>query len=244
MLNLTQTLALELAPRGIRVNAVSPGPVATEAFREVLGVSDHLDELQATIPLGRLGTPDDIAAAVVFLASPAAEWGDRPEPARGRRAGPNAATSTNHGRKGEGSTWTSRARCCSPPAAGPASPRLQRGGSPPEGGGSRIVDLDAAKAEEVAEGIDGAIGSALTWPTSRRSRRRGRDPRGARAHRLRAQRRRPRRVRPDRGVDARRLEPDDGRPRRRHVPRVQARAADHARSRGAGRSSTSPRRRR
>ncbi len=85
MLNLTQTLALELAPRGIRVNAVSPGPVATEAFLEVLGVSDQLDELQATIPLGRLGTPDDIAAAVVFMASPAAELGDRSEPARRRR---------------------------------------------------------------------------------------------------------------------------------------------------------------
>jgi NAD(P)-dependent dehydrogenase (short-subunit alcohol dehydrogenase family) len=74
MLNLTQTLALELAPRGIRVNAVSPGPVATEAFLEVLGVSDELEQLQATIPLGRLGTPEDIAAAVVFLASPAADW--------------------------------------------------------------------------------------------------------------------------------------------------------------------------
>jgi 7-alpha-hydroxysteroid dehydrogenase len=74
MLNLTQTLALELAPRGIRVNAVSPGPVATEAFLEVLGVSDQLDQLRGTIPLGRLGTPDDIAAAVVFLASPAAGW--------------------------------------------------------------------------------------------------------------------------------------------------------------------------
>jgi 7-alpha-hydroxysteroid dehydrogenase len=74
MLNLTQTLALELAPRGIRVNAVSPGPVATEAFLEVLGVSDQLEQLEATIPLGRLGTPDDIAAAVVFLASPAAGW--------------------------------------------------------------------------------------------------------------------------------------------------------------------------
>jgi 7-alpha-hydroxysteroid dehydrogenase len=74
MINLTQTLALELAPRGIRVNAVSPGPVATEAFLEVLGVSDQLDQLRDTIPLGRLGTPEDIASAVVFLASPAASW--------------------------------------------------------------------------------------------------------------------------------------------------------------------------
>jgi NAD(P)-dependent dehydrogenase (short-subunit alcohol dehydrogenase family) len=74
LINLTQTLALELAERGIRVNAVSPGPVATEAFREVLGVEDRLDELARTIPLGRLGTPDDIAAMVLFLCSPAAAW--------------------------------------------------------------------------------------------------------------------------------------------------------------------------
>ncbi len=74
MLNLTETLALELAPRGIRVNAVSPGPVITEAFMEVLGISDRLEELQTTIPLGRLGAPDDIAAAVVYLASPASSW--------------------------------------------------------------------------------------------------------------------------------------------------------------------------
>lgn len=74
MINLTQTLALELAPFGIRVNTVSPGPVATEAFIEVLGVGDRLEELRATIPLGRLGEPDDIAAAVVFMASPAADW--------------------------------------------------------------------------------------------------------------------------------------------------------------------------
>lgn len=74
MINLSQTLALELAPRGIRVNTVSPGPVATEAFMEVLGVGDKLDEVAATIPLGRMGTPDDIAGAVVFLASPAASW--------------------------------------------------------------------------------------------------------------------------------------------------------------------------
>ena len=74
MLNMTETLALELGPRGIRVNAVSPGPVITEAFREVLGIGDRLEELERTIPLGRLGTPDDIAAAVVYLASPASSW--------------------------------------------------------------------------------------------------------------------------------------------------------------------------
>jgi NAD(P)-dependent dehydrogenase (short-subunit alcohol dehydrogenase family) len=74
MINLTQTLALELAPR-LRVNCVSPGQVPTEAFREVLdNDEDRLRELAARTPLARLGTPEDIAAAVVFLASPAASW--------------------------------------------------------------------------------------------------------------------------------------------------------------------------
>ena len=73
MNNLTQTLALELAP-AIRVNTVAPGPVVTEAFREVLNVEEKLEELAATIPLGRLGVPNDIASAVVFLASDAASW--------------------------------------------------------------------------------------------------------------------------------------------------------------------------
>lgn len=74
MLNLTQTLALELAP-DVRVNAVSPGQVPTEAFAEVLGVDEaRRAELVADTPLGRLGTPQDIAAAVVYLASPAASW--------------------------------------------------------------------------------------------------------------------------------------------------------------------------
>ena len=74
LINLTQTLALELAERGIRVNAVSPGPVVTEAFLAVLGVEDRIEELTRTIPLGRTGTPDDIAAMVLFLCSPASSW--------------------------------------------------------------------------------------------------------------------------------------------------------------------------
>ena len=73
MLNMTETLAIELAPK-IRVNAVSPGPVVTEAFDKVLGAADAQDEIAATIPLGFLGTPDDIAHTVVFLSSSASRW--------------------------------------------------------------------------------------------------------------------------------------------------------------------------
>ncbi|MEC7844363.1 MAG: SDR family oxidoreductase [Actinomycetota bacterium] len=73
MLNMTETLAIELAPK-IRVNAVSPGPVATEMFAEVLGVDGAEDEIASSIPRGFLGAPKDIAGAVVFLSSPAARW--------------------------------------------------------------------------------------------------------------------------------------------------------------------------
>lgn len=73
MLNMTETLSLELAPK-IRVNAVSPGPVVTEAFFQVLGTEDAEEAIAQTVPLGFLGTPDDIAAAVLYLASPAARW--------------------------------------------------------------------------------------------------------------------------------------------------------------------------
>ncbi len=75
LLNLTQTMAAELAPQGIRVNAVSPGMVPTESFYRVLQFTDDdLAQLASTVPLGRMGTPDDMAAAVLYLASPAAGW--------------------------------------------------------------------------------------------------------------------------------------------------------------------------
>lgn len=75
VLSLTATMAAELAERGIRVNAVSPGMVPTDSFYDVLQFTEaDLPALAATVPLGRLGTPEDIAAAVLYLASPAASW--------------------------------------------------------------------------------------------------------------------------------------------------------------------------
>lgn len=75
--SLTTTLAVEVAPR-IRVNAVAPGPIPTENFDDCMGTDtdEKRDKLLGMIgiPLGRYGRPEDIAAAVVFLASPAASW--------------------------------------------------------------------------------------------------------------------------------------------------------------------------
>jgi NAD(P)-dependent dehydrogenase (short-subunit alcohol dehydrogenase family) len=63
------------APRGIRVNAISPGMVPTESFHRVLQFTDDdLPALATTVPLGRLGTPEDMAAAALFLLSPASGW--------------------------------------------------------------------------------------------------------------------------------------------------------------------------
>ncbi len=72
---LTATLAAELAPRGVRVNAVAPGPVPTEVFMEALRLTpEQLPAVARNVPLGRLGEPEDVAAAVVYLVSPAASW--------------------------------------------------------------------------------------------------------------------------------------------------------------------------
>lgn len=74
LINLTQTLALEVADRNIRVNSIAPGPIDTKTFRSVLGATSDLDAIERSVPLGRLGDPDDVAAVAVFLASPAAQW--------------------------------------------------------------------------------------------------------------------------------------------------------------------------
>ena len=68
---LTRNLAVKLGPEGIRVNAVAPGTVRTRVWD---GQSGGADRLRPLYPLGRVGEPSDIAAAVAFLASDDASW--------------------------------------------------------------------------------------------------------------------------------------------------------------------------
>ncbi|MER6081574.1 SDR family oxidoreductase [Streptomyces sp. NPDC001833] len=71
LLHLTQQLAGELAPR-VRVNSVSPGLVRTEMARFMWEPREN--EIAAGLPMGRIGEPEDVAGAVLWLASDAAEW--------------------------------------------------------------------------------------------------------------------------------------------------------------------------
>jgi len=100
LLNLTQSLAVEWAPR-VRVNAVTVGLVRTADALQHYGDEQGIAAVGATVPLGRVGEPDDVADACLFLASPLARYvsgasllvhggGERPAflAARGERSGP------------------------------------------------------------------------------------------------------------------------------------------------------------
>ncbi|HEV2547162.1 MAG TPA: glucose 1-dehydrogenase [Stellaceae bacterium] len=71
---LTKALAIELSPMGIRVNAIAPGLIATPMNAKARENPAYMKNFEGRIPLGRIGTPDDIALVAVFLASDMARY--------------------------------------------------------------------------------------------------------------------------------------------------------------------------
>jgi NAD(P)-dependent dehydrogenase (short-subunit alcohol dehydrogenase family) len=75
VIGLTRTAALEYVKRGIRVNAVNPGLIDTQIARDVVSGSEQAyADLAKNVPIARAGRPEEIAAAVVWLCSPAASY--------------------------------------------------------------------------------------------------------------------------------------------------------------------------
>jgi NAD(P)-dependent dehydrogenase (short-subunit alcohol dehydrogenase family) len=71
---LTKALAIELSPLGIRVNAIGPGMIATPLNAKARQNPDYMKNFEGRIPMGRIGTPEDIAGPAVFLASDLARY--------------------------------------------------------------------------------------------------------------------------------------------------------------------------
>jgi NAD(P)-dependent dehydrogenase (short-subunit alcohol dehydrogenase family) len=74
VLQFTRALALELAPHGVRVNAVSPGPFRTPLNQRIIENEEQNRRFLERVPVGRWGEPEEVGAAVVYLASPAADF--------------------------------------------------------------------------------------------------------------------------------------------------------------------------
>jgi NAD(P)-dependent dehydrogenase (short-subunit alcohol dehydrogenase family) len=76
VIGLTKTAALEFAKQGVRVNSVSPGPIQTEMFDRAFGEgeTDVKKTIATQTPAGRIGTPEEIASAVLWLSSPGAAF--------------------------------------------------------------------------------------------------------------------------------------------------------------------------
>ena len=75
VMSMTQTLATEWAPYGIRVNAVAPGPIESPgAAKQLWSTPEAVERITRMVPLGRWGTPDEVADAVAFLVSPHAGY--------------------------------------------------------------------------------------------------------------------------------------------------------------------------
>lgn len=72
--SLTQAMALDLAPHGIRVNAIAPGPTLTGLTRTSYADPERRRVTIAQVPLGRLGGPQDLVGAILFLASDESRW--------------------------------------------------------------------------------------------------------------------------------------------------------------------------